>query len=280
MPSSIAAPRRQLARTWTRCRTAHLCRQSRRHRFPLSNRVLAPTQRRRRPPVLEWASYAPPRADKRAHMRTASSTSAYVAHALTRSPAHWMRYTKLSSTERLKSAFTPPARLLPAQPSPRPRRTSRPALTPTPGRQPPTSAKQQLQRRQPHAHPPPQNRATPHGHHPRDDGVARRADSCSPSSLFMRHRVRRRRREWERIGASGQVLSWIRHGVRLKFKQGTLPRLFNHGTSMQDATPAQLEFLDLELPRFETYGAWEHARNSRYVSRMFICPNPVTANGA
>jgi hypothetical protein len=65
--------------------------------------------------------------------------------------------------------------------------------------------------------PPLQNPATPHGHNPRNDGVARRADSCSLSSPFMRHRVRRRWREWERIGASGQVLSWIRHGVRVKF---------------------------------------------------------------
>jgi hypothetical protein len=37
--------------------------------------------------------------------------------------------------------------------------------------------------------------------------VARRADFCSPSSPFMRHRVWRRWREWERIGASGQVLN-------------------------------------------------------------------------
>jgi hypothetical protein len=180
-----------------------------------------------------------------------------------------------TSTERLKSAFTPPVRLLPAQPYPKP---SRPAVTPRAGTQPPTIAKQQLQRQHPHAHPPPQNRATPHGHHPRNDGVARRADSCSPSSPFIRHCVRRRWRGWERIGASGQVLSWIRHCVRVKFKQGTRPRPFNHGTSILDATQAQLEFLDSELPRFEAYGAWERAYNSCYVSRMSLVPNPVTTS--
>jgi hypothetical protein len=123
-----------------------------------------------------------------------------------------------------------------------------------------------------HAHLPLQNQAIPHGHHPRNDGVARRADSYSPSSSFMRHRVRRRWREWERIGTSGQVLSWIRHDVCVKFKHGSRSRPFNHGTSMLDATPAQLEFLNSELPRFEAYGAWERAYNPRYVSHVLLVP--------
>jgi hypothetical protein len=89
----------------------------------------------------------------------------------------------------------------------------------------------------------------------------------------MRLRVRRRWREWERIGASGQVLSSIRHGVRIK--HGTRPRPFNHGISMLDATPAQLEFLNLELPRFEACGAWERSDNPLYVSRMFLVPKPI-----
>jgi hypothetical protein len=90
----------------------------------------------------------------------------------------------------------------------------------------------------------------------------------------MRHRVRRRWREWERIGASGQVLSWIRHGVRVRFKHGTRPKPFNHGISMLDATKAQLEFLDSELPRFEACGAWERSDSPRYVSRIFLVPKP------
>jgi hypothetical protein len=88
----------------------------------------------------------------------------------------------------------------------------------------------------------------------------------------MRHRVRRRWREWERIGASGQVLSWIRRGIRIKFKHGTRPRPSNHGISMLDATPSQLQFLNSELPRFEACGAWERSHNPRYVSRMFLVP--------
>jgi len=90
----------------------------------------------------------------------------------------------------------------------------------------------------------------------------------------MRHRVRLRWREWEHIGASGQVVNWIRHGVRVKFKNGLRPRPFNHGVSMKDATQPQLDFLATELPRFEACGAWERASNPRYVSRMFLVPKP------
>jgi hypothetical protein len=59
----------------------------------------------------------------------------------------------------------------------------------------------------------------------------------------MRHRGRLRWREWEHIGASGQVVNWIRHGVRVKFKNGMRPKPFNHGVSMKDATQPQLDFL-------------------------------------
>jgi hypothetical protein len=91
----------------------------------------------------------------------------------------------------------------------------------------------------------------------------------------MRHRVRRRWRECERIGTSGQVLNWIRHGVRVKFKRGIRPRPFNHDTSMLDATPAQHDDLDSEPPGFEACGAWERSHNPRYVSRMFLVPKPI-----
>jgi hypothetical protein len=267
-------------RAWTRCRTAHLYGQGRRRRLPLSERVIAPTQRQRRPPVLDWASSASPREDMRALMRTACSrnwpTSVSVARALPWSPAHWMRFAKLSSTERLRSAFTLPTKLLPVQRSPRLHHTSQQVMTPRPAKLQPMDAKQQQRRQQPPAHHHlSQNRPTRHDHRPKYDGVARRADSCSPTPSFMRHRVRRRWREWERICASGQVLSWIRHGVRVKFKHGTRPKPFNHGIYMLDATPAQLEFLNSELPRFEACGAWERSDNPRYVSRMFLVPKPA-----
>jgi hypothetical protein len=62
-----------------------------------------------------------------------------------------------------------------------------------------------------------------------------------------------------KIGASGQVVNWIRHGVRVKFKNGLRPKSFNHGVSMKDATQRPLDFLSIELPRFEGCGAWERA---------------------
>jgi hypothetical protein len=90
----------------------------------------------------------------------------------------------------------------------------------------------------------------------------------------MRHRVRLKCREWGHIGASGQVLNWIRHGVRVKFKHGVRPKLFNHGVSKKDATQPQLDFLSTELPRFEACGARERAYNTRYISRLFLVPKP------
>jgi hypothetical protein len=43
---------------------------------------------------------------------------------------------------------------------------------------------------------------------------------------------------------------------------------------MKDATQPQLDFLSRELPRFEACGAWERAYNTRYISRMFLVPQP------
>jgi hypothetical protein len=164
------------------------------------------THRWRRPPVLDGASSASPRAGKRVRMRTASSpnmlTSVSVVHALLRSPGHWMPYAKLSWTARLTSAYTPPARPMHAR---RSLQTSHRARTPKHGKQPSTYARRrQRQQQQPRAHTPSRSHATPRDHHQRNDGVARRADSYSPSSPFMRHRVRRRLRECERLCASGQ----------------------------------------------------------------------------
>jgi hypothetical protein len=69
-------------------------------------------------------------------------------------------------------------------------------------------------------------------------------------------------------------VTWIRHGVRVKFKNGLRSKLFNHKVSMKDATHPQLDFLSTELPRFEACGAWERAYNTRFVSRMFLVPKP------
>jgi hypothetical protein len=41
-----------------------------------------------------------------------------------------------------------------------------------------------------------------------------------------------------------------------------------------DATPAQLEFVELELARFVHAGAWELSTCSDYVSMLFLVPKP------
>eukprot|EP00873_Tetraselmis_striata_P010674 jgi/Tetstr1/430938/TSEL_020694.t1 len=43
---------------------------------------------------------------------------------------------------------------------------------------------------------------------------------------------------------------------------------------MEDATPDQLRFKDEELARFLASGAWEERHCSRWVSRLFLVPNP------
>jgi hypothetical protein len=67
-------------------------------------------------------------------------------------------------------------------------------------------------------------------------------------------------------------LDWIRQGVRIPFKGGQTPRPFNHGISLRDATPAQLDFVHTELKRFLSVGAWEPGECSDFVSRCFLVP--------
>jgi hypothetical protein len=53
--------------------------------------------------------------------------------------------------------------------------------------------------------------------------VHRRADLCTPPSDYMRHRVRRSKREWEKIGASVETIQWIREGYRYNSKTTAHP---------------------------------------------------------
>jgi hypothetical protein len=76
------------------------------------------------------------------------------------------------------------------------------AQTPRPAERLETNARPQpLQHQPPAPHLPP-SRVTPRDRHRRNDGVARRADPCSPSSPFMRHRVRRK---WRGGSASARA---------------------------------------------------------------------------
>eukprot|EP00873_Tetraselmis_striata_P009546 jgi/Tetstr1/429810/TSEL_019677.t1 len=48
---------------------------------------------------------------------------------------------------------------------------------------------------------------------------------------------------------------------------------------MQDATPAQLTFLEGELARFVESGAWEFGTCRKWVSRLFLVPKPGVNQG-
>jgi hypothetical protein len=76
--------------------------------------------------------------------------------------------------------------------------------TPKQTRQQPTCARQRGQQQSQHGIPEELSPQTIPNHPRRSDCVSRRANSCSPTSNLMRHRVLRRWREWELIGASGQ----------------------------------------------------------------------------
>jgi hypothetical protein len=73
--------------------------------------------------------------------------------------------------------------------------------------------------------------------------------------------------EWKQLGASEQVLGWIRQGVRIPFIGGRQPPPFNSGTSMLNATKQQLDLMDSELPRFLQSGACEPGQRNIWVFR-------------
>jgi hypothetical protein len=98
--------------------------------------------------------------------------------------------------------------------------------------------------------------------------VTRRATSCDDRSNLMRDRVRNRASEWKRLGASEQVLGWIRRGARIPFIGGRRPPPFNNGTSLLGATQQRLDFMDSELPKFLQSCAWETGQRSIWVSRI------------
>ena len=70
------------------------------------------------------------------------------------------------------------------------------------------------------------------------DGVRRRAGSSNPTDLrCMRHRVRQKISKWKECGGSGQVLEWIRHGVKILWNHTRPPPPFNMGASSKELPP-------------------------------------------
>ncbi|KAK3256298.1 hypothetical protein CYMTET_34561 [Cymbomonas tetramitiformis] len=76
-------------------------------------------------------------------------------------------------------------------------------------------------------------------------------------------------------GANSEVMQWIGKGARMRWVDKA-PLPFDHGVSLGDATPPQLEWMAAETERCLRTGAWVRARRRRHVSRVFLVPKPGT----
>ena len=109
-----------------------------------------------------------------------------------------------------------------------------------------------------------------------DDGVDRRPKSAvSPHFDSTRHTVRAEWLKWRDLGASGQVLEWIRHGVAVPWLTGAPPPPFNQGVSCRGLPRDQTLFLHEEIERLTLSGVLRPVEYSRWVSRAFLVPKPA-----
>ncbi|KAK3242073.1 hypothetical protein CYMTET_48217 [Cymbomonas tetramitiformis] len=76
-------------------------------------------------------------------------------------------------------------------------------------------------------------------------------------------------------GVNSEVMQWISKGARMRWVDKA-PLPFDHGVSLGDATPPQLEWMAAETERCLRTGAWVRARRRRHVSRVFLVPKPGT----
>ena len=83
--------------------------------------------------------------------------------------------------------------------------------------------------------------------------------------------IRSRYGAWKAAGASSEVLSWIKFGVRCKWKRKP-PSKFHQGASLTDRTPSQDTFWIKEKERLQAAGAWTTGGKGDYVSKAFLVP--------
>jgi len=98
--------------------------------------------------------------------------------------------------------------------------------------------------------------------------------SVSPYFDCTRHTVRREWLKWKVLGASGQVLEWIRHGVAVPWLRGGPPPPFNHGVSCRGLPRDQATFLQEEIERLKLSRVLRPVEYLRWVSRAFLVPKP------
>ncbi len=89
-----------------------------------------------------------------------------------------------------------------------------------------------------------------------NDGVDRRPKSVvSPHFDCTRHNVLAERLKWRDLGASGQLLEWIRHGVAVPWLTGAPPPPFNQGVSCLGLPRDHAVFLQEEIERLSALGS-------------------------
>ena len=71
----------------------------------------------------------------------------------------------------------------------------------------------------------------------------------------LRVKVRRKLRNWFSAGASLEVLKWIKHGVRIEWKEGKRPAPFHQGRSFAGVSPEERAFVLSEVDRLLDSGA-------------------------
>eukprot|EP00854_Cymbomonas_tetramitiformis_P013886 gene13886-biopygen14284 len=67
---------------------------------------------------------------------------------------------------------------------------------------------------------------------------------------------------------NAEVMQWITEGCKLRWEAGP-PPVFDHGVSLLDTTPQQLQWLKVEKDRLLANGAWSRAKKRSHVSRAF-----------
>ncbi|KAK3283556.1 hypothetical protein CYMTET_8750, partial [Cymbomonas tetramitiformis] len=78
-----------------------------------------------------------------------------------------------------------------------------------------------------------------------------------------------------KAGANSEVMQWISKGAKMRWVDKA-PLPFDHGVSLGDATPPQVEWMAAETGRCLKTGAWVRARRRRHVTRVFLVPEPGT----
>eukprot|EP01052_Picozoa_sp_SAG31_P065459 SAG31_NODE_24287_length_485_cov_0.683938_2_plen_127_part_01 len=100
-------------------------------------------------------------------------------------------------------------------------------------------------------------------------GSDRKRETSADRSAALWFRLRKRLEAWRLAGATGEVLRWLRQGVRLNWLADP-PAKFHQGDSCTTPTPDEDHFLDKEISRCLRTGAWKTTDDAGFVSKAFL----------